>query len=80
LKPLDQKNQNFVGSISGRSSINISHLVWICLETWLPYGILVSGCSVLKKKIETAKPEQNVHGRKHLWKVLHKVSSKQNDR
>jgi hypothetical protein len=33
-----------------------------------------------EEKIETAKPEQNVHGRKHLWKVLHKVSSKQNDR
>jgi hypothetical protein len=40
-------NQNLVGSIIGRSSIKIAHLVPIHLQTWPPQAILVSafqGC------------------------------------
>jgi hypothetical protein len=41
LKPLGQMNQNLVGSIYGRSSINIAHFVPIGLQTWQPQAILV---------------------------------------
>jgi hypothetical protein len=36
LKQLDQMNRNLVGSILGRSSIKIAHLVLIRQETWAP--------------------------------------------
>ena len=42
LKPLGQMNQNLVGSIYGRSSINIAHFVPIGQQTWLPQAVLVS--------------------------------------
>jgi uncharacterized membrane protein YwzB len=42
LKPLCQMNRNLVGSILGRSSIQIAHLVSICVQTWPPQTILVS--------------------------------------
>jgi hypothetical protein len=35
LKPLDQMNRNLVGSIYGRSSVNIAHFVPIPSQTWL---------------------------------------------
>jgi hypothetical protein len=41
LKPPGQMNQNLVGSILGRSSIKIAHLVSIRLQTWPPQAILV---------------------------------------
>jgi hypothetical protein len=42
LKPLGQMNRNLVGSIDGRSSIKIAHIVPIRLQTWPPQAILVS--------------------------------------
>jgi hypothetical protein len=42
LKPHGQMNRNLVGSIYGRSSINIAHSVQIHLQTWPPQAILVS--------------------------------------
>jgi hypothetical protein len=46
LKPLCQMNRNLVGSIYGRSSIKIAHLVPIHLQTWPPQAILVSDWSI----------------------------------
>ena len=48
LKPLGLMNRNLVGSILGRSSIKIAHLVPIRLQTWPPQAILVSGWSISK--------------------------------
>jgi hypothetical protein len=48
LKPLGQMNRNLVGSIPGRSSINIAHFVLIHYQTWLPQAILVSDWSISK--------------------------------
>jgi hypothetical protein len=42
LKPLTQINRNLVGSIYGRSSIEIAHFVLIRLQTWPPQSIFVS--------------------------------------
>jgi hypothetical protein len=42
-------NQNLVGSIIGRSSINIAHLVPIRNQTWPPQAILVSDWLISKK-------------------------------
>jgi hypothetical protein len=42
LKQLYQMNRNLIGSILGRSSIKMAHLVSIRLQTWLPQAILVS--------------------------------------
>jgi uncharacterized membrane protein YuzA (DUF378 family) len=41
-------NRNLVGGILGRFSIKNTHLVPICLQTWLPQTILVSESSSLK--------------------------------
>jgi hypothetical protein len=41
LKILGQMNRNLVGSIYGRSSINIAHFIPIRLQTWPPQAILV---------------------------------------
>jgi hypothetical protein len=49
LKPLGQMNRNLVGSILGRSSIKIAHLVPIRLQTWPPHTILVSDWLISKK-------------------------------
>jgi hypothetical protein len=49
LKPLGQMNRNLVGSIYGRFSIKIAHIVPIRLQTWLPQAILVSDWSISKK-------------------------------
>jgi hypothetical protein len=49
LKPLGQMNRNLVGSILGRSSIKIAHLVPIRLQTWPPQTILVSDWLISKK-------------------------------
>jgi hypothetical protein len=43
-------NQNLVGSILGRSSINIVHFIPIRLQTWPPQAILVSDWLISKKK------------------------------
>jgi hypothetical protein len=48
LKPFGQMNRNLVGSFLGRSSINLAHLVPICLQTWLPQTILVSDWLISK--------------------------------
>jgi hypothetical protein len=48
LKPLGQMNRNLVGSILGRSSIKIAHLVPIRLQTWPPQTILVSDWLISK--------------------------------
>ena len=48
LKPLGQMNRNLVGSILGRSSIKIAHLVPIRLQTWPPQTILVSDWLIFK--------------------------------
>jgi hypothetical protein len=42
-------NRNLVGSILGRSSIKIAHLVPIHLQTWPPQTILVSDWLISKK-------------------------------
>jgi hypothetical protein len=49
MKPLYQMNRNLVGSIYGRSSINITHFIPIRLQTWLAQAILVSDWSISKK-------------------------------
>jgi hypothetical protein len=49
LKPLGQMNRKLVGSILGRSSIKIAHLVPIRLQTWPPQTILVSDWLISKK-------------------------------
>jgi hypothetical protein len=49
LKPLGQMNRNLVGSILGRSSIKIAHLVPIRLQTWPPQTIFVSDWLISKK-------------------------------
>ena len=48
MKLLGQMNRNFVGSIYGRSSIEIAHFVPIHLQTWPPQAILVSDWSICK--------------------------------
>jgi hypothetical protein len=42
-------NRNFVGSILGRASIKIAHLVAIRKQTWPPQAILVSAWLISKK-------------------------------
>jgi hypothetical protein len=49
LKLLCQMNRNLVGSILGRSSIKIAHLVPIRYQTWPPQTILVSDWLISKK-------------------------------
>ena len=42
-------NRNLVGSMYGRSSIEIAHFVCIRYKTWPPQAILVSDWSISKK-------------------------------
>jgi hypothetical protein len=42
-------NRNLVGSIYGRSSINVGNFIPIRKQTWLPQAILVSDWSIFKK-------------------------------
>jgi hypothetical protein len=42
-------NQNLVGSIYGRASIEVAHFVPIQLQTWQPQAILVSDWLISKK-------------------------------
>jgi hypothetical protein len=49
LEPLGQMNRNLEGSILGRSSIKIAHLVPIRLQTWPPQTILISDWLISKK-------------------------------
>jgi hypothetical protein len=49
LEPLGQMNRNVVGSILGRSTIKIAHLVPIRLQTWPPQAILASDWLISKK-------------------------------
>ena len=44
-------NQSLVGSIYGRSSIKIAHVVLIGSQTWLPQEILVSDWLISKKNM-----------------------------
>jgi hypothetical protein len=49
LKLLCQMNRNLVGSILGRFSNKIAHLVPIRYQTWPPQAILVPDWSISKK-------------------------------
>jgi hypothetical protein len=49
LKPPGQMNQNLVGSILGRSFINIAQLVLIRYQTCQPLAILVFDWLISKK-------------------------------
>ena len=42
-------NRNLVGSLYGRSSIEIAHFVPMRKQTWPPQAILVPGWSISKK-------------------------------
>ena len=55
LKPLGQMNRNLVGSIIGKSFINIANLVPIRWQTWPPKEILVSDW-LISKKSSSLKP------------------------
>jgi hypothetical protein len=55
LKSLCQMNRSSLGSIIGRSSINIGNLVQIHLQTWPPQAILVSDW-LISKKSSSLKP------------------------
>jgi hypothetical protein len=48
LKPHCQMNRNLVGSILGRPSIKMTHLVLIHWKTWPPQAILVSDWLISK--------------------------------
>jgi hypothetical protein len=50
LKLLCQMNQNLVGSILGRSTIQNANLVPIRLQTWSPHAILVSHWLICKNR------------------------------
>ena len=67
---------NLAGSIYVRSSIKFLRFVPFGQQIWLPRAILVSDWLMLKKiSSETAWPNGAKLGRKHLCKVLYKVSS-----
>jgi hypothetical protein len=49
LKPPGQMNQNLVGNILGKSSINVAYLVPIRKQTWSPQAILIIDWLISKK-------------------------------
>jgi hypothetical protein len=72
-------NRSSLGSIIGRSSINIGNLVQIHLQTWPPQAILVSDW-LISKKSSSLKPlcqmNQNLVGSilgKSSIKIAHLV-------
>ena len=69
-------NRNLVGSIYGRSSIEIANFIPIHLQTWPPQAILVSDWPIFFKS-SPLKPlsqmNRNLVGSIYdLWKVLYK--------
>ena len=71
-------NQNFVGSIYGRSSIDSAYFVLIRWQTWPPYQhrqfLFLVGRFFKIFSSATNWPNKVKFYRKHLWKVLYKIS------
>jgi hypothetical protein len=65
-------NRSLVGSIYGRSSINIAHFVPIRLQTWPPQSILFSDW-LISKESSPLTAWQNES--KFPWMVLYKDCS-----
>ena len=81
LKPLGQMNRNLVGSIFGRSSIKLLILAGFISKHSRHRQYLFSDWLISKKSSLKlgSQMNSNLVGRR-LWKVLYKVSSKQNER
>jgi hypothetical protein len=72
---LGQIKQHFAGSIYGRSSIRLPHLVPIRQKTWSLWEILVFDWLKFKKSSpETRRHNELLLCRNDVWKILYKIS------